>query len=324
MRSNVFQLVARGVCLLSPMGALMCTGCSRSDATIKKDPILIRVATDGMDDNPLTLALKGPLQTYFRSGIQIVRNDLPTNVRLIEEGRVELAITPVNVAYMAFTEGWGGLPRPHSRLRGIAAIYAIPLHLVAAGGSGIRAWSDIRGKRIATGPPNSTTQLTVKMTLESLGLSLADIDSQGINGDAAVKALREGKVDAVFHRGNDPPSTIPKLLRLPGASIVPLSMAETEMIHSRHPFLHGLVTPAGMYGNHPAVETIGLDSLVVCSASLPDELVYAVTRAVFETLEGPTGSIGPFQPVDLRKVEATQIPLHPGAAAYFRERELFQ
>jgi uncharacterized protein len=286
--------------------------------------VVIRVATDGLDNNPLIEALKGPLQSYFPSKIETVQNDLPTNARLIEESGVELAIIPVNVAYVAYTQGWGGLPRPHSKLRGIAALYAIPLHLIATESSGIRRWRDIRGKRVAVGPLNSTTQVTVKMILEGLGISLTDIDAQWVNGDAAVKELRGGRVAAVFHRGNDPPSTIPKLLQIPGAGLVPISRSETEIIRSRHPFLHPVLTPQGKYGSNPEIETIGVDSVVVCRDDLPEDLVYSITRSVFETLAGPTRLPQVFQQVDLRQVQATQIPLHAGAARYFRERELFQ
>lgn len=304
------------------------SACRKPAADQSPPQVVIRVATDGFANNPLVQALQGPLQTHYPSRIETVQNDLPTNAALVEESRVELAVLPVNVAYLAYTQGWGGLHRPHSKLRAIAALYTIPVYLIASESSGIRKWSDIRGKRIATGPPNSTTLATVKMTLEGLGLSLEnDIYSRPVNSDAAVEALRSGAVDAVFHRGIDPPATIPKLLRVPGVKIIPITRHETEIIRSRHPFLHPLITPAGMYGNHPEVETLGVDCLVVCRDDLPEDLVYAVARSVFESLagtRGPASGATIFQPVDLRQIHATQIPLHAGAARYFRERELFQ
>jgi TRAP transporter TAXI family solute receptor len=302
--------------------------CRKAAVEQSHPPAVIRVAADGLDTNPLIQALQGPLQSYYPSRIETVQNDLPTNARLVEEARVELAIIPLNVAYLAYKEGWGGLPRPHSKLRGIAALYTIPVYLIATESSRIHRWSDIRGKRVAIGPESSTTQATVKMTLEGLGLSLADIDAHLVNGDAAVMALRAAEVDAVFHRGIDPPSTIPKLLRIPRVKVIPISPQEREGIRARHPFLHPVITPAGMYGNHPEVETLGVDCMVVCREDVPEDLVYAVARSVFESLDGShnlaKSNTASFLPVDLRQIHATQIPLHPGAAKYFRERELFQ
>jgi TRAP transporter TAXI family solute receptor len=303
---------------------LASTGCQASTKELGPSIPTIRVATDGKDYNPLLDALNGPLQLHYASRIQTLQHDLPNNVRLVEAGQTDLAIVPVNVAYLAYIQGWADLQQPYTRLRGIAALYSIPLYLIARRNSGIRDWSDIRGKRIATGAPDSTTQVTVKMALDALGLSFSAIDAHWVNGNAAVAELRAGSVDAVFHRGNDPPSTFPKLLQVPGVTVVPISARQAEQIRALHPFLHPMLIAAHTYGDHPRISTIGVDSLVVCRDDLPEQLVYAVTRAVFELLvESPNLTRG-FQRVDLRRIQATPIPLHPGAARYFRERELFQ
>jgi TRAP transporter TAXI family solute receptor len=303
---------------------LAMTGCQASTKASGLSIPTIRVATDGKDYNPLLQALNGPLQIHYTSRIQAFQNDLPNNVRLVEAGQTDLAIVPVNVAYLAYLQGWADLQRPYTKLRGIAALYSIPLYLIARRDSGIRNWTDIRGKRVAIGTPDSTTQVTVKMALDAFGLSFSAIDAHWVNGNAAVEELRAARVDAVFHRGNDPPATFPKLLRVPDVAVVPISVREAEQIRALHPFLHPMLIAAHAYGDHPRISTIGVDSLVVCRDDLPDQMVYAVTRAVFELLvESPNLTRG-FQRVDLRRIQATPIPLHPGAARYFRERELFQ
>jgi uncharacterized protein len=298
--------------------------CRGSSKNLDRSLPTIRVATDGKDYNPLLEALNGPLQTRFPTRIETLQNDLPNNVRLVEGSRIDLAIVPVNVAYLAYMQGWADLRRPYTKLRAIASLYSIPLYLIARNVSHIRNWTDIRGKRVAIGPPNSTTQVTVKMALEGLGLSFDAIDARWVNGDAAVQELRAGTVDAVFHRGNDPPSTLPKLLQVPHVGAVPIAPGEADRIRALHPFLHPVVILPRIYGDHPSVPTIAVDSLVVCREDLPENLVYAITRAVFEQLEGSPSLAGGFQRVDLRRIQATPIPLHPGAARYFRERELFQ
>lgn len=306
------------------VGTVLLTGCVKAPKDSSSSIPTIRVGTDGRQYNPLLDALKGPLQNYFPSKIYTLANDLPNNVRLVESGQTDLAIVPVNVAYLAYVSGWGDLKHPYTRLRGIAALYSIPLCLIARDASGINNWTDIRGKKIAIGTPDSTTQVTVKMALEGLGLSFADIDARWVNGDAAVAQLRSGEVDAVFHRGNDPPSTLTKLLQIPDVKVIPISHSEAGQIRAVHPFLHPILIPSHTYGDCPQIFTIGIDSLVVCRDSLPENLVYCITRAVFELLSGSASLTRGFQRVDLRRIQATPIPLHPGAARYFRERELFQ
>ena len=312
------------VCAGVAFAVLSSTGCQGSARESSRTTPAIRVASDGRDYNPLLDALNGPLQAYFPSRIRTMQNDLPNNVRLVERGETDLAIVPVNVAYLAYNYGWADVHHPYTKLRGIAALYSIPLYLIARRSSGIRNWTEIRGKRLAVGTTDSTTQVTVKMALEALGVAFEDIDAKWINGDAAVRALRDGEVDAVFHRGNDPPSTLPKLLQIPGVDAVPISAREAERIRARHPFLHPIVTTPYASGNHASIPTIGVDSLVVCRDDLPEKLAYFVTRSVFELLLGSPSLTRGFQRVDLRRIQATPIPLHLGAARYFRERELFQ
>jgi TRAP-type uncharacterized transport system substrate-binding protein len=65
------------------------------------------------------------------------------------------------------------------------------------------------------------------------------------------------------------------------------------------------------------VHTVGVDLLLVCRADLDKNLVYEVTRAYFEdTPENIRRQTDP------QRAPAVVIPLHPGAARYYREREV--
>ena len=74
---------------------------------------------------------------------------------------------------------------------------------------------------------------------------------------------------------------------------------------------------------HASVRTIGVDRLLVCRSDLDDALVHELTRHFIEALPEifrPLRSSARL--LDLDSASATPIPLHPGAAQYYREREL--
>jgi TRAP-type uncharacterized transport system substrate-binding protein len=59
------------------------------------------------------------------------------------------------------------------------------------------------------------------------------------------------------------------------------------------------------------------------ASTTPDDVVYSITRAVFERIE----SVGKFDPVlrTLRRssmLEGMTVPLHPGSLKYFEEEGL--
>ena len=62
---------------------------------------------------------------------------------------------------------------------------------------------------------------------------------------------------------------------------------------------------------------------LACRDDLPDELVYWVTRTLFESLPELAGSLPALRQIDPERVQASPVPLHAGAARFYRERELF-
>ena len=72
-------------------------------------------------------------------------------------------------------------------------------------------------------------------------------------------------------------------MRVPGVSFVPLARNQIETIRVHDAFLHSTSIPGGMYGNHPEIETVGADIFLACRDDLPEELVYWITRTLFES-----------------------------------------
>ena len=62
--------------------------------------------------------------------------------------------------------------------------------------------------------------------------------------------------------------------------------------------------------------------VVVCREDLDESLVYALTAQLFEAFPRLSGVEANLRFLNLDEAPATPIPLHAGAARYFREREL--
>jgi uncharacterized protein len=293
----------------------------------KKDAVpVVRMATVlGRITTPLAEALNNVLPDHFPARVEVQKTDLTVDyVSLIAEGKAELGMIQTDLAYAAYTQGAGQSSTPGRRLRGVAVLYTTPLHLMTRRSSGIHTLMDLRDKRVAVVTIGSPTEFTVKMTLEGVGLSLANVEPGSMPVEKAIQALRAGEVDAVFGRGNDPSPNIQQIMAVPGMTFVPISGDQIEKIRTHHPFLHSTSIPGGIYGNHPEIETVGVEMLLACRDDLPDDLVYWITRTLFESLPALAHAFPPLRQIDLEHVQASPIPLHPGAARFYRERELFQ
>jgi len=109
------------------------------------------------------------------------------------------------------------------------------------------------------------------------------------------------------------------------AKLVPIEGAAVDELVAATPYFASAVIPGGMYaGNLDDVASFGLGATVVTDASVPEEVVYQVVRAVFENLEDFAAQhpvLATFSPEEMVNA-LSSAPLHPGAARYFRERGL--
>ena len=96
------------------------------------------------------------------------------------------------------------------------------------------------------------------------------------------------------------------------------------LTHS-YPFLRPTNIPADTYaGQSSAVRTIGVDTVFLCRSELDDSLVYQLTRQFFESLPKLSLTQKSLRRMELQQAPASPIPLHEGAARYYREQELLR
>jgi hypothetical protein len=247
-----------------------------------------------------------------------------TNVELIQRGEADLALVFADVAYLAFVGRLHGSEKPFDRLRGVSVLQLTPVHLVARSHAGISGVSDLRGKRVAVGPPGSGTAITAELVLRAFGIHLGDVHTEALQFDEAARRLVDGSVDVMFDTAMYPTDAV-RTTATAGARLLPLDGPPIERLRHEYPFFRPAVIPASSYpGMRGAVRTIGVDGLLICRRDLDEGLVYDLTRRFFDALPTLSSSRDALRLMDLDQAPATPIPLHEGAARYYRERELLR
>jgi len=195
---------------------------------------------------------------------------------------------------------------------------------VTARDSGIHRVEDLQGRRVGVGPPVSGTQVAAKLVLQAQNLQNR-IAAEPLTFDDVADGLSRHEVDAGFLVSSYPVPVISRLNASRGVRLVPIERALADRIRADYPFFHPILIPAGTYeGQSAPVETIGVDNLLVCRSDLPDDLVYRLTRVFTESLSRLSRVHAAAASVDPEQAPTAPIPLHPGAARFYRERELFR
>ena len=212
---------------------------------------------------------------------------------------------------------------PQTNLRAMFSLYPESITIVATSASGIRTTRDLIGKRVDIGHIESGGRQNAIDALEAAGIDWQnDIVIHEDNADERSAKYLRGDLDAYFTTAGHPTRDIEFAVNsVPGARLVPLS--HFMQLFSMHPYYTRSTIPIALYPgivNAVDVETAGVKTLFLTSAEVPDELVYLITKAVFENVE----SLGKFDPVlttldPAAMLEGMSAPLHPGALEYYKE-----
>ena len=301
--------------------------CRTNTAAATRRP-MVRLTTGlpGAGFHPLGQALATAYEKTW-PGIEIQIKESAgsvSNVEAIQLGQADVGFAFADVAYIAFVGRLAGMPQPFGRLRGIAELQLTPLHLVVRPGSEIRDVPALRGRRVGLGPPGSGTALTAGLVLEAFGVGARTFAAETLPFNVAASRLIEGTLDAMFVNASDPAESV-RAATHAGAQLLPLGGTAIDRLRHNYPFLRLTKIPADTYPGHPAaVHTIGVDTVLVCRSDLDESLVYELTRHFFDALPQLSLSQESLRLMELDQAPATPIPLHDGAARYYRERELFR
>ncbi|MGE4085407.1 MAG: TAXI family TRAP transporter solute-binding subunit [Vicinamibacterales bacterium] len=247
------------------------------------------------------------------------------NVDALEAKKAELAFVQGDIAYFAYKRGTASSPTPHRSLRAIAILFQNVVQIVVRQDSHIRHVTDFRGHNIGVGSLGSGTEEVARIIVESHGLKYTDLQPGFLSFGEIAQAMEARTLEGGFIVASYPVSAILAVTRSLGVRLVPIEPTVINAVRGHYPFLKPILIPKGTYQNQTEdVTTVAIDNLLVCRDDLPEQLVHDLTKTLFESLPDLAATHPAASIIDPDIAAMTAIPLHPGAARYYRERELLQ
>lgn len=252
------------------------------------------------------------------------------NVNAVLRGDLDFGTVQSDRQYQAFhgLAEWADRG-PQRELRSVFSIHPESITLVASKGSGIRTVEDLKGKRVNLGNIGSGHLQNAKDVLAAAGLTEQDLDAEYVRALEAPGLLQDGRIDAFFFTVGHPNSSIEEATfgRIK-VRIVPIEGPAAEHLLRSHVYYAKSTIPTEYYPeaineNDPA--SIGVKTTFVTSARTPENVVYAITREVFESFEEFKQLHPAYKGLTRQNMLAgLSAPLHPGALRYYRETGLDQ
>ena len=258
------------------------------------------------------------------------------NCNLIKDHQIESAFVQNNVAFSAYEGKDQFAGKPVKNLRGIASLYPETIQIVARADSGVKSLKDIKGKKLIPGDRGSGTEVDTLNILSVYNLAYKDfggVDWLGFSG--ASQRLQDKQADVTFTTAGWPTAAITELSMSTDIVLVPIEEDMIAKITKSFPFYSKVIIPKGTYKGMTAdVPTVTTMAQWVVDEQVPEDLVYKLTKALWE--KGADGKKESGAEV-MAKVHAQgknvqlktalsgmAIPLHAGAAKYYKEKGLIK
>ena len=248
------------------------------------------------------------------------------NLNSIREGELDMGVAQSDWQHHAYhgTSRFAG--KPNKDLRAVFSVHAEPFTVVARRDSGIKQFSDLKGKRVNIGNPGSGQRGTMEVLMNALGWDKKDFKlASELKSAEQSQALCDNKVDAIVFTVGHPNGSIKEATTSCDTVIVPVTGPEVEKLVADNDYYRVASIPGGMYqGNPNDVQTFGVGATFVSSTNTAPKVIYTVVKAVFDNLD----KFRRFHPAFAHLQKAQMItdglsaPLHDGAIKYYKEAGL--
>lgn len=267
----------------------------------------------------------------FNSALQNTHVDLQTAaggvvvVSAVDSGQGQLGLAQSDVVYLAYRRGIEKNLYPHKNLRAIAVLWVNTFYVLVRHDSPFRSIEDLKGQRVGVIRPGTSGEFSTRILLSAHGMSYADVQPIFEPTDALMPKLGSGEIDAVFSANPLMLAAAQALSQTVPLRLLPIGRTVTNQLRGSYPFLKPVTIAANqLRGQSQPIETLGAEWLLVCRSDLSEDLVYQLTRAFLEQLPAMAREHGEAALIDPEQAPAAPIPLHAGAARYYREREILR
>lgn len=243
------------------------------------------------------------------------------NVRGIDEGRAELGFGN-SITTVDGLNGEAPFPRKVTKVCNLGNLYPQYFQVVTVADANINRIEDLRGKSIAIQPRGNTAEVVTQHILRAAGMSYSDVRAnfQASYTDA-VGLLKDGHAVAFTLGTTIPASSVMDLASARQIRFVDLTPYAEAMKKINAGYNLGPI-PANTYPQQTApVPQIVYSAHLIASCEQAEERIYRMVQLMFANLNALTPINRAMQGLTPAAAAADiGVPLHPGAARFYREQ----
>ncbi len=241
------------------------------------------------------------------------------NVRGIQEGKTEVGFGN-SISTVDAVAGREPFKKPHDNVCNVATLYPQYFQVVVRADSGINSAKELKGKSIAAQPRGNTAEEITKQWLQVNGLTYNDMKMSFVSYTDAVAQVQDGNAVGFTLGTTIPSGAVMDLASARDIKLLDLT-DQLEPMKKLNPGYTLAVVPKGTYPKQDKdVNVIAYATHIVASCKLPEDVVYAMTKAMATNIPQMAlvnKAIASLTPKMM--AEDIGVPFHKGAAKYYKE-----
>jgi TRAP transporter TAXI family solute receptor len=299
------------------------------------------VSTALTQEVKLILATGGTAGTYYPFGgamAKIWNSKIPgmnvtaqatgasaENVRLVNKKEAELALVQSDTIDFAYNAK-EAFKEPLKKMSAISILYPEIIQIVVRGDSKIKDFTDLKGVKIGVGAPGSGTEANFRQLCDVYGIKKEEVKAQFLSFSESAEQFKDKHIDAFIVTAGIPNAAIMDVAVMQSIRILSLPDNKAAQLTKKYPFLSSTVIPANTYKNQSAdVKTVAVSAVLIASSELPEDVVYKLTKALFENQGELAAGHAKGKELNLKTAaKGVSIPFHPGAVKYYKEKGIMK
>ncbi|MCI0509629.1 hypothetical protein C8E00_10428 [Chromohalobacter marismortui] len=244
------------------------------------------------------------------------------NLRRISRNQIDLGLVTTNTGYHAY-EGLNDFEGHPVDSRLLWVYTVAPQNAVVREDSGVTSLQELEGVRFNPGITGSATEATTEAVMKMLGIQPDYV--RGSTTDI-VSSIKDGRLAGYVKSGvgNRLDGSTLDIATFTPIRVLSLTDEQAGTLREKMPDIGVVDIPAGAAEGVPPYTTWAFGVAVHARPGLDEETAYQIVKAVMENPEPQANAFSAVKGADMAQMtlDVGTVPLHPGAARYYREQGL--
>jgi TRAP transporter TAXI family solute receptor len=297
--------------------------------------LIIATATTGGTYYPVGVAIGTLISIKLAKKYKITATAINSagsgeNVQMLKNKEADFAILQALFGLSAYNGTGKYAGKPERNFRSVTMLWKNVEHFVVLKDQvktgTIEDIKTLKGK-FSIGKRGSGTEGSGRTILKALGINPDSLDLEYLGYNPSAQAMMDKRIVGANIPAGPPVAAITQLFAQLGDNkikVLEFTDEQLNTIRKNYPIWTREIIPAGTYpGQKADIKTIAQPNLLVVREDVPEDVVYLVTKTIYENLPFLHNIHKATKAMSLKDaIKGLPVPLHPGALKYYREQGL--